>query len=146
MHNLLARRNPLTRLGRLDSLFDLDKLFEIDDYYISPVKNFSTKINTNIYEDENSYNVEAVIPGVEKNNISISMKDNVLTISVKDETKEEDKNYIRKEIVTKSSSRNICFEKEIDEEKIEATYKNGILKLTMPKKKEEIKTTKIKIQ
>ncbi len=89
-----------------------------------------------IYEKDNSYNIELDIPGYDKKDINIECDNGILTISAEknNETNEEDENkkYIRKERVYGKISRTFNFS-DINEEAIKAEFINGILKITIPK-------------
>lgn len=93
---------------------------------------------TNISQQQDgSYLLEAELPGFEKDNISIDLKDDVLTVSAsrKEEKEEKDKKYIRKERYEGTFSRSFDVSG-IDQENISAAYDNGVLKLTLPVKAE----------
>ena len=95
---------------------------------------------TDITEKDGKYILEADLPGFKKEDISVDIDKDCLTISAehKSEENEEDANsYIRRERYYGSYSR--CFNvKGIDTESITAAYNDGVLTLTMPKKEPEI--------
>ena len=95
---------------------------------------------TDITEKDGKYILEADLPGFKKEDISVDIDKDCLTISAehKSEENEEDANsYIRRERYYGSYSR--CFKvKGIDTEAITAAYNDGVLTLTMPKKEPEI--------
>ena len=95
---------------------------------------------TDITEKDGKYILEAGLPGFKKEDISVDIDKDCLTISAehKSEENEEDANsYIRRERYYGSYSR--CFNvKGIDTEAITAAYNDGVLTLTMPKKEPEI--------
>ena len=95
---------------------------------------------TDITEKDGKYILEADLPGFKKEDISVDIDKDCLTISAehKSEENEEDANsYIRRERYYGSYSR--CFNvKGIDTEAITAAYNDGVLTLTMPKKEPEI--------
>lgn len=95
---------------------------------------------TDITEKDGKYILEADLPGFKKEDISVDIDKDCLTISAehKSEENEEDGNsYIRRERYYGSYSR--CFNvKGIDTEAITAAYNDGVLTLTMPKKEPEI--------
>eukprot|EP01156_Anaeramoeba_ignava_P019270 Anaeramoba_ignava/a95224_30.p1 GENE.a95224_30~~a95224_30.p1 ORF type:complete len:137 (-),score=15.14 a95224_30:48-458(-) len=94
----------------------------------------NTAIKADVKETEDSFLVEAEVPGVNKEDVTLMCERGVLTITVsKEEKKEEEKNgYIRRERYTGSSSRRFLFE-DVDEENIKAKLDNGILTVTLPK-------------
>jgi HSP20 family protein len=79
--------------------------------------------------------VKAELPGVEKDNIDVSVSDNSVTIkgSTSHEKKEEKGNYHRREISCGSFSRTVALPAEIDADKAKASFNDGILELTLPK-------------
>jgi HSP20 family protein len=83
--------------------------------------------------------VEAEIPGMDPKDIDISLQGSKLTLrgQRKQEKKEEGKNYHRVERTYGTFSRTIQLPAEVDASKVNATYKNGVLRVNMPKSKEE---------
>jgi HSP20 family protein len=93
----------------------------------------------NIREDEKKYFLELAIPGVDKKDLKIDIKEDVLTVSSenKSETEESGNGYKRKEFSYSSFSRNFYIPENVERDKIEANYKDGILSVELPKQKEE---------
>lgn len=93
-----------------------------------------------IKDQGNSFLVTAEIPGMTEKDIDISLDDNVLTLQGerKSEHKEEDKEkgFWRSEISYGSFYRTIPLSEEVADDKVEASYKDGMLKVTLPKKEE----------
>lgn len=118
----------------------LDDIF--DDFVSSKE---SSMMKCDIYEKEGKYNIEVEIPGFNKENINIECKDGYLTIDAIREYIEDssDKSYIRKERSYGKYTRTFYLG-EIDEERIEARYNDGLLCITVPK--EEKQNTKKVIQ
>ncbi|MBZ2175428.1 Hsp20/alpha crystallin family protein [Schnuerera sp. xch1] len=114
----------------LNSMFD--SMLEEFDYGLSSY--YPMKVD--IKEVDNRYLLEAELPGIDKEEINIEIKDDVLTISVenKEEIKEERENYIRRERRYGSFRRSFCVEG-IDQDNIHAKFENGILHLELPKDK-----------
>jgi HSP20 family protein len=111
----------------------------------------STLPAVNIKETENSYEVEMAAPGMKKEDFKIELENNILTISSeKTEEREEGdekEKYSRREFSYQSFQRSISLPKEVvDEEKIKAHYKDGMLHLTIPKKEEAKQKPPRKIQ
>ena len=92
----------------------------------------------NIADNENEYEVSLAAPGLKKDDFKIDVDGNMLTISSeKEENKEEkDKAFTRKEYNYSSFSRSFTLPDEINREKIEAKYEEGVLKIALPKKEE----------
>jgi len=85
-------------------------------------------------ETEDSYLVEADLPGVKKENINIEYDNGNLTISAKRDEALEDKkeNYVRRERHYGEFKRSLYI-KNVDENKINASFTDGVLKVTLPK-------------
>lgn len=100
-----------------------------------------------VAEDEEKYIVKASVPGVDPNNIEITLSDNVLTI--KGETKHEkdvdEKNYQIRERRYGSFTRSITLPAGVDAEKVEAIHEHGVLTLNLPKS-EAVKPKKIAVK
>lgn len=93
----------------------------------------------NISEDDNGYQIELVAPGLKKDDFKVNLEKGLLTISYeKQEEKEENKGKKthRLEYRTSSFKRSFNLDDNIDADKIEASYVDGILKLSLPKKEE----------
>ncbi len=92
----------------------------------------------NITEKKDEYQVSLAAPGLKKDDFKIAVDGNMLTItSQKEETKEEkEKRFTRKEYNFSSFSRSFTLPEEINKEKIEATYEDGVLKIALPYRKE----------
>lgn len=112
----------------------------IDDFMFPTIKesNFG-KMKCDIYEKDGVFYLEMDIPGFDKNEINIEIDDNdYLTITAEKSSNAdvEEINYIRKERTYGKYQRSF-YVGEIDKKAIDASFVNGILKITMPKKEEE---------
>ena len=112
----------------------LDDIF--DDFLTSKKEQM---MKCDIYEKGDDYHLELDIPGFDKKDISIEVNNGYLTIKAEknqsNEEKDKDKKYIRKERVYGKYERSFYIG-DIDEEKINAEFKDGMLKITVPKKEE----------
>lgn len=107
--------------------------------------NYDEKMKCDIYEKDNKYYVEMDIPGFDKNEISIQYRNNNLIITAsKNEEEKDDKKYVCKERKTHSMYQRSIYLGDIDEEKIDASFKNGILRINVPKLASENKMIEIK--
>jgi HSP20 family protein len=99
-----------------------------------------------IFETEGEIVVKAELPGMERSDIALHLENNVLTLKgerrFEKETKEE--NYHRIERSYGSFSRAFSIPAIVDEDKIRADYKDGVLKIALPKK-DQAKPKQIKI-
>ncbi|MEE6207470.1 MAG: Hsp20/alpha crystallin family protein [Alphaproteobacteria bacterium] len=118
-----------------------------DSMFINPQK-FETKHfmepRMDMVDLKDKIVINAELPGMDENNVKLSVENNVLTLSGerKQETEEENNGYYFKETSSGSFSRSIRLPKNIDDTKIDAVFKKGILTISIPKK--EIKEDKIK--
>lgn len=122
----------------LPSKLFFDNFF--DDFDAS--KKLDKMMKCDIYEKDGNYNIEMDLPGFKKDNINLDYKDGYLKISAMNETEEnDDKKYIRRERSISRCERDF-YVGDIDESLIKASFKDGILTITVPKEekaKEEIK-------
>ena len=95
--------------------------------------------SVNIREVEKFYTLELAVPGIDKKDLKIDMNEDVLTISseMKNESEESKDGYKRKEFSYSTFCRNFYIPENVNREKIEANYKDGILSVTLPKQEEE---------
>ena len=138
-------RSPFQSLQR-----EMDRLFEdffgtfdtpwpslaSDDRLITP--------RLDVKEDDKAFVVSAELPGVDQKDIEVSMSGGGLVIKgeKKAETKEEKANYLRVERSYGSFMRTLPLPAEVDQNKIEAAFSNGVLTVTLPKSEEAKRTAK----
>ena len=101
----------------------------------------------NVREADKNYLLEVAVPGMDKKDCKIELKNNILVISAQKENKQEEKDnegrYVRKEFGFQSFTRSFTLpEDSVDAENISAAYCDGILKVTIPKKEPEKAQTK----
>ena len=119
-----------------------------DDNFFTPFYKEVNAFKADIKETENEYLVEAELPGVKKEDISLEYKDNNLTISAKrDEFINEEKdNYIRRERHYGNFSRAFYVDN-VNKDDILAKFENGELKIVLPKlQKTSPSSNRIEIQ
>jgi HSP20 family protein len=116
-----------------NDFFDRD-LFDLTN---SSLTN-STLPAVNIKESKDDYLVEVAAPGMNKEDFKIELENNFLVISSEKEDKKEEevKEFTRREFSYQSFKRSFSLPKTIDDGKIKANYKDGVLKITLPKKEE----------
>ena len=100
----------------------------------------------NITENKNGYQVSLAAPGMEKNDFNIDVEGNMITISSEkeDNLEEKDSRYTRREYSYSSFSRSFHLPDEVNQDKIEATYTDGVLNVMLPKKEEAKKAERSK--
>ena len=102
-----------------------------------------------VAETKNEIVVKAEVPGLEAKDIDISLSNGLLTIKgeKKEEREEKEENYHLVERSYGSFARSIRLPNEVQSDKINASYKNGVLKIVLPKSEEaKKKEIKIKVQ
>jgi HSP20 family protein len=94
--------------------------------------------SVNIIEGKEDFRIEVAAPGFEKKDFKIDLNNNVLTISSEKEVKDEvtDSKYMRREFSYSSFQRSFALPNTVDAEKINASYKDGVLNILIPKKEE----------
>ena len=126
--NLLPRNSP----------FNLDSFFESNfpAFRLLPEMGGENLPSVDITESDKHYVLKADFPGIKKEDIHITLDNNTLTLNAErheeSEQKEEGR-VVRRERRYGSYSRSFTLGDEIDEDGIEASYDNGVLKLTLPK-------------
>ena len=95
------------------------------------------KIRTDIYEKEGKLYVEMEAPGYTKENIDVSLDKGDLTVTFsKEENTEENKKYLHRERKSYTKITRSFYLGEVEENEVDASFKNGILIVSAPKKKE----------
>ena len=122
-----------------------DPLKLFDNIWSGAQQPSAPAFKVDISEDEAGFHLDAELPGIARENISLNVEDDVLTIKAerKAEAEENTKNYHRVERSTGSFSRSFNVGEMIDQEGINATFNDGLLHVTLPKsapvkKKKEI--------
>lgn len=97
-----------------------------------------------ISEDEKAIYIDADMPGIKKEDVKISMDDDVLTICTERSHEEEEKkkDYHRIERTYGSMSRSFTVGENVDSDNIDARYDNGVLRIQIPKREPEKKKAK----
>ena len=125
--------NPYTR--SFDLMNEFFKTFEQMQEESSNLMDFNPNVNTR--ESDEAYYIEVDLPGIKKENVDISVEDNILTISgsreYKEEVKEED--YYKIESRYGNFSRSFTLPEKVDVENIHASSTDGVLEVVIPKLK-----------
>ena len=126
---LMPRRRDFDLFG---DMFD-------DPFFAS--SNDNKMMKTDIKENDNNFELEIDLPGFKKDNIKMSIDDGYLTINAKQEDNKDEKDkhgkYVRRERYFGECSRSFYIGDDIKEEDIKAKYKNGTLRVEIPKKEEK---------
>ena len=132
MNNYLLRRNTNSAFDLLDDAFNS---------FFKPVfyEEKSTSMRTDVIETEKSYVMEVELAGFDKKDVALSFEKGYLIISAeKTQSEEENQNYLRRERLAKVSR--TYYVGEVNQDKIKAKYKNGVLEIEIPKKEKELPT------
>lgn len=131
---------PVRNLGNwVDQLFqdNLNRFFNDDFWGFSGV-NHGVNVPVNLRETDKTFEMSLVAPGLRKEDFKLNVTNELLTISYeqKEEQKQENKKegWLRKEYAMQSFSRSFNLDDSVDVNRISASYDNGILHLTLPKK------------
>ena len=125
-----------------DSLNSLFKPFSgwFDNNYSASV------MRTDVKSNDKEYTLSIDLPGVDKNNIEISLQDGYLTVQAirhsEESEKDEKSNYVFRERTYGRMSRSFYVGEGVKEESVKAKYDNGILTVIVPKYNEEEKALK----
>lgn len=119
----------------MSDFFDTERFFT-PNWFRTGAENMVPSVN--IKENGKAFHIELAAPGFSKPDFKINVEDNVLTISAekKEEKKEENERFTRKEFSFNSFSRSFTLPLAADADKVNATYTDGILNLAIPKKEE----------
>jgi HSP20 family protein len=94
----------------------------------------------NIKENEHEFQIDVAAPGMKKEDFKLNLDNNVLTISsekeLKNEEKDEQGNYTRREFSYQSFTRSFSLPEMVNADQIKANYNDGILRISLPKKEE----------
>ncbi len=120
-------------------LFDYDKFFGGKFF-----KDFGVELPAaNVKETDTAYEIELSVPGFKKEDIQVSLTNDVLTIKADAQTEKNEagEKYTRKEFSRQTVSRSFQLPQTANTEKIDASYENGILKVDIAKKEEAVKNS-----
>ena len=132
MFELIPIDHALRRTGAFDPFRDFD---ELERRFFGAPNAVVNSFRTDVMDNGDAYVLEAELPGFSKENISIDIENDCLTITAerKNEDKEEKRNYVKRERVYGRFSRSFDVSG-INVDGITASFQDGVLKLDMPKK------------
>ena len=140
----LVKYNPSRYRPALFNNF-VDRFFN-EEFNGNNTAAFSPKVD--IAETDKNFEIEVTLPGMKKDNINIDVKDDRLTINGerKIEKEKKEKNFHSVESNYGSFSRSFYLPDTVNTEKIDASYKDGILSVTLPKDEKKILSQTIAIK
>lgn len=106
----------------------------LEDNFLAPDKPLAP---ANLYLEEEAYHLQLALPGFKKEEIAISIKDGILHIVAESQSSQnsQENNYKLQEFATHRVERSFQLSEDVQVEKIEAQFENGLLKLTLPQAK-----------
>ena len=156
-----AEPESSTQAQRWDLESEFDRLFEnfFRRNWLTPARmefptfpslrdSLTSKLpKVNVIERDDEFVVEAELPGIDKDDVEVSITPSAVTIaaSTRKESEEEKGNYHRREIHTGHFSRTLPLPSGVETDKTKAKFKDGMLRLKMPKA-EEARTRSIKVE
>jgi len=135
-------------LGQINTLRDeINRLFEspFDQSGSGAFNSWAPALD--VYEDKSNLVVRAELPGLKKEEIEVSLRDNAITISGerRQEKKSEESETSRQERYYGRFTRSLVLPKQVDAAKVAAKYVDGVLTVTLPKA-EEAKARQIEVR
>jgi len=126
-------RNKRFLPGFSDDFFGKDFMTDVFDSSVN-----KTIPEVNVLENSDTFMIEVAAPGLDKSDFKIDINNNVLTISSEKESKQEDEKekYIRREFSYSTFQRSFSLPDSVNQDKIKANHKDGILKIDIPKRDE----------
>ncbi|MCW5924945.1 MAG: Hsp20/alpha crystallin family protein [Saprospiraceae bacterium] len=136
----------MTNIVKFQPLPSTKPLFNgfLDEFFNRGISNFIGSDHlpnvpaVNIIETDESFKLELAAPGFDKQDFSINVENDFLTLSASRETKNEESNerYTRREFSATSFQRSFKLPKTVNQDAIGAVYENGVLSVTLGKKEE----------
>jgi HSP20 family protein len=123
----------------VDQLFqnNLNRFFNDDFWGFSGIDQ-QVNVPVNLRETDQAYEMSLIAPGLRKEDFKLNVTDNLLTVSYEQRQENNEQNaqvgWLRKEYKMQSFSRSFTLDDSVDINKITASYDNGILHLSLPKK------------
>lgn len=138
-------RDPLGSLIRLQD----EMLRALNPRLAQPREHVSANVwspSVDVYEDQDNIVIRVDLPGVKQEDIDVQLNGDVLTIRGERKFEDEQRrdNYVRIERQYGAFQRSFTIGVPVEEEKVRATYRNGILELTIPKA-EAVKPKKVQV-
>lgn len=138
MANNLTRFDPFADIARLDPFSGFENFFK--NFSLQPAMRgmeAEPLIKVDVSETDQAYTVKAEIPGVKKEDIKVDVSGNQVSISAETRQEKEEKEgskVIRSERYYGQQYRSFTLAQEVDDAKADATYSDGVLVLSLPKK------------
>ena len=135
---MLTRWNPFRSVARFDPNSDFEDMFRGLSLrpFLRELENSVPDLRIDVQEDEKNYCVKIDVPGAKKDDIQVSIDGNQVRVEaeIKSEETHEDRKQVHTERYVGKSYRAFGLPQEVDADKSEAQYDDGVLTLTLPKK------------
>lgn len=145
----LVRWNPARDLFKIQDEMNrvMDRFFSPDLFEGSTLDTSAWLPNMDVREDKDNFTLSVELPGLSKDDVKLTFRDGMLTIEGerRQEEEKEGENYHRIERRYGKFLRSFKLPTYVKEDKIEATFKDGILNILLPKA-EEVKPKEIKVK
>lgn len=139
-HATAKRRTTMSALARWDPFRALRRVDEVDDLFREFFQRDADVIRpaAEVAESDGEVTVKMTVPGVEKDQLQITVHDDILTVrgEMRKEQEEKKKNYYRQEIRYGAFHRTVSLPCDVDAAQTKAELKNGVLVVTLPKAKQ----------
>jgi HSP20 family protein len=130
----------MANITRWDPFEDFDDLFK--GFFLRPMRveagtDVPTRVKLDVSEDEKAYTIHAEVPGVNKDDIQVSIDGNQVSISAevkREKDVKEGSKVLRSERYYGRVYRAFALAQDVDQEGAKAKYENGVLELVLPKK------------
>jgi len=125
--------------------FDTDPFFRVFEDWFTWTP--TSRVSVDVVENEGNYTLSAELPGVDKKDLKVTVENDTLTIEAEKSSSHESKKDGRchSERSYGKFSRSFTLNGQVDAEKIDAEYKDGVLTLTLPKR-EEVKAREVTVK
>lgn len=144
--SIQSRKNPFLSLqSELDrAMADFYNLFAMPSISADKFENLNLTPSINLVDDKDSFKVEAEMPGLGEEDVKVAISDGMLTIKGEKtvSSKNEKKNYLSREIHYGRYERSVALPDSVDVEKAKASFKKGMLWVTIPKKADIVKKSR----
>ena len=132
---LLKRWEPFREIMRMDNTMDRMRREMFRPVYRSPRYCTDGRVAVDVYREEANLVVRAALPGMKPGDLEVTVGENVLTIKgeSRDEKEIKEEAYLHREHRTGSFKRTVALPGDLEAEKAEATFENGILTVTIPR-------------
>src|ERR1043165_7932821 len=141
MTNSMAKKNNEKDYSGLGNTFDnifqnsLRRFFD-GNFWDAENGLANGTVPVNIRETEQQYELDVIAPGCRKEDFSIQVQNNLLTVSLqqkKEQPEQREKGWVRNEFIQRPFTRSFTVDDTVDLNNITATYSDGILRLTLGK-------------